>query len=402
MRRLACAIILIYAAVLSGCGGSNPNNQPDVSRVTRRAFVSNQSSGALDIINETTDTIDPHRILTDSGPTVMSLSPDKTITLVFSSGTNRLDAVSNSGEAVLATLSLGDESISFFYLPDNKIVYAAVRNRSEVVRWDTSASTNPTKTITVANARRMVRSGDGKHILVFPDDASNTVFYIDTTVDTPVAVPVGGFDRPVWAVFSSDGTKAFVMNCGPECGGATAGVQVLNIPALTPGGFAPVPGGATYGLLDGSTLYVAGTPPGNFCSAPNDSIHCGFLTKVDVGSGVPAPGQSFEISDGYHSHMLMAPNNRLFVGAELTCAAVAPHGCLSIFNTGSNTVVTVAPCGSECNSLNDITGMANVTGRNVVYVVEGGELRIYDTASDALTSRQVDTVGRSYDVVSPD
>jgi hypothetical protein len=30
------------------------------------------------------------------------------------------------------------------------------------------------------------------------------------------------FDRPVKAVFSADGGTAYVLNCGPECGGTKA------------------------------------------------------------------------------------------------------------------------------------------------------------------------------------
>jgi hypothetical protein len=384
-------------AVLWGCGGGN-TNAPTTTGFTRRAFVSNSFSGFIDIINATTDDARGDRIGTDPGPMRMSLSPDKSVTLVYTDGLKRIDAVSNGDEVVLGSAQLADESISFFYLPDNKIVYIAVRNAGQVVRWDTSTGT--TTTIAVPNPLRMVRSGDGKHVLVFPDDASDTVYYIDTTVATPTATAVTGFDRPVWAVFSSDNTKAWVLNCGPECGGTTAGVQVLNTPALSLGASAAVPGGATHALLSGTTLYVAGTPPANACSF-DATVNCGFLTRVDV-SGAPAAGASFEITDGYHSKMLLASNNKLFIGAEFTCAAIAPNGCLSIFNTSGNAVSIKPPCGPSCNSLNDVTGMAQIPGRNVVYVVEGGEVRIYDTTTDALQSKQVDTLGRSWDVVSPD
>jgi len=400
LRRTGCAIILISTIMLWGCGGGSPSQQPVTSGFTRRAFVSNSFTNALDIIDATNDLTRGNRVSTDPGPTTMALSPDRSVALVFASGANRLDAISTREETMLASLATSEETISFFYMPDNRIAYIAVRNLGQVVRWDTSATTNPTLNIAVPNARRMVRSGDGRHILVFPDDANNTVYYIDTTVATPTATAVGGFDRPVWAVFSSDNTRAWVLNCGPECGGTTASVQVLNVPALTLGASEGVPGGATHAVLSSNTLYVAGTPPGNPCSF-NAAVNCGFLTKVDV-SGAPVAGTSYEINDGYHSKMLLGPNNRLFIGAELTCAAIAPNGCLSIFNTGTSAVTIVPPCGPSCNSLNDVTGMTAITGRSVVYVVEGGELRIYDTATDALAARQVDTVGRSWDVVSPD
>ena len=41
-------------------------------------------------------------------------------------------------------------------------------------------------------------------------------------------VPVtGSYDRPTSAYFSVDGTTAYVLNCGPECGGSIASVSVL-------------------------------------------------------------------------------------------------------------------------------------------------------------------------------
>jgi DNA-binding beta-propeller fold protein YncE len=197
----------------------------------------------------------------------MSLSPDKKTTLVFSSSTNRLDVIGNKDEIQAGLLQLTDKTESFFYLPDNKTVYVAVRNSGQVIKWDTSAGTT-VGISNVFNVRWIVRSNNGNIILAFPDDNSNTVYFIDTTATTPIAVAVTGFDRPVWAVFSSDDSKAYVMNCGPECGSASlnASVQILNLPAHTLGASATVPG-ATHGLLDGNTLYVAGTPPTTACSS---------------------------------------------------------------------------------------------------------------------------------------
>lgn len=387
----------------ASCGGGSNPNAPIVSNLLKRAFVSNQFSGALDIVDAATDTVNSRRVILDPGPTAMSMSPDKKTVLVFTGGSNRLDVVSTAQEVQAGALQLQDKSESFFYLSDSKTVYVAVRNASQVIKWDTGAGS--TIGITVPNVRWIVRSNNSQYVLAFPDDNSDKAYFIDTTATTPVAVQIPvAFNRPVWAVFSSDDTKAYVMNCGPECGGTgSASVQTINLPALTAAGPAqPVPG-ATHGLLTGTTLFVAGTPPATACVGNTNQPTCGSLSKLDVSAGLGAP-TSYEINNGYHDHMLLGPNNRLFIGAEFTCTVTQPNGngCLSIFNTGSNTATIVAPCDSECGGLNDVTGMSAITGRNVVYVVEGGELHIYDTATDALQARQVDTVGRSWDVVSPD
>ena len=42
-------------------------------------------------------------------------------------------------------------------------------------------------------------------------------------------IPVPGtYDQPVDASFSLDGTTAYILNCGPECGGATAGIIFID------------------------------------------------------------------------------------------------------------------------------------------------------------------------------
>ena len=80
------------------------------------------------------------------------------------------------------------------------------------------------------------------------------------------------FDHPVKAVFSPDGTTAYVLNCGPECGGTTSsittipiGASALNSGSVGGSGIAleaqaniSIPGGATDAIFSGNTLYVAG------------------------------------------------------------------------------------------------------------------------------------------------
>jgi hypothetical protein len=106
------------------------------------------------------------------------------------------------------------------------------------------------------------------------------------------------------------------------------------------------------------------------------------------------------ITDGYHDRMEMGANGQLFIGAR-TCTNInAPssgstpgevRGCLSIFNTGKSTVVVPAILG-------DVTGIQPISHRNVVYVVQSGELSIFDTSTDKLQATQVDIIGQAVDV----
>ena len=87
---------------------------------------------------------------------------------------------------------------------------------------------------------------------------------------------------PSGAYFSLDGTTAYVLNCGPECGGTTASVTFLQQGPLTSTSSpplsrtvpvianVPIPGGVTAALSDGTTLYLAGQqlqPDGLFAGA---------------------------------------------------------------------------------------------------------------------------------------
>src|ERR1700722_19793820 len=95
------------------------------------------------------------------------------------------------------------------------------------------------------------------------------------------------FDRLIKAVFSTDGSTAYILNCGPECGGSKASISVVPIaplifllgqqsafppgnlpavPACPNASTAPmknnlIPGGASNALVDGSTMYVVGQQP---------------------------------------------------------------------------------------------------------------------------------------------
>ena len=124
-----------------------------------------------------------------------------------------------------------------------------------------------TATVPVPAARYVVESHNGTRLLAF-GEGSNVVTVIAPTsigtADDP-RTPVCCFDHPSWAIFSSDDSKAYILECGPECGGTTAGISVLDLTANPVSVTTKLPlagAGATIGLLNGSTLYVAGTPPG--------------------------------------------------------------------------------------------------------------------------------------------
>jgi hypothetical protein len=101
------------------------------------------------------------------------------------------------------------------------------------------------------------------------------------------------------------------------------------------------------------------------------------LTTFDITTGTPLLTSSFAIADGYHNRIEFASNGRVYVGSKNCTGAIGMRGCLSIFNTATMAVVVPPAQG-------DVTGIAPITGRNVVYVCEGGAFQIYDTTTDTL------------------
>jgi hypothetical protein len=67
-----------------------------------------------------------------------------------------------------------------------------------------------------------------------------------------------------------------------------------------------------------------------------------------------------------------------------------------VFDTGAGSAVVDTNNG-------DVTGIAPIANRNVVYVIEGGELRIFDTTtSQPSNSAFIDIVGKAVDVKEVD
>jgi hypothetical protein len=158
--------------------------------------------------------------------------------------------------------------------------------------------------------------------------------------------------------------------------------------------------GATYGILNGGVLYVAGTPPNTACGGgAAGAPSCGTLNLVDVGSMKVINPNPITITNGYHNRMAMGSLGQLFIGAS-SCTSIGVlgdevRGCLSIYNTTNSTVVIPPQIG-------DATGIEPIAGRNIVYVCEGGVFQIFDTTTDQLLVQvnppPIDVVGFSIDV----
>jgi hypothetical protein len=423
------ASIMLCTGLIS-CGGySNPNTR-NRSGLTFRAFISNPVNPSptgggfpgLDIIDATKDMVSPFEVSlsgTVASAGMMVESPKRDRTVVYSAtGTDSsntvLGIVDNATESATSSVALPGPTESMFVATDNTTLYASVpsapmtgQSPGAVVQVSLSNAAI-TASVPVPGARFVIPSPSGNLILVISDTAGTVSVLAPALISSD---PVGalttltGFDKPVWAVFSSDGSTAYVMNCGPECGGsgATASIAIVDMTQTPPTVTSDVSitGGATTGLISGGNLYVSGTPPN--AGADCQANLCGVLT-VFPGADLSAAPTTFAITDGYHDNLVMAPNNQLFIAARNCSNIIASgqtlgRGCLSVLNTGGGTVYTAAQTG-------DVTGIQPILNRTVVYVCEGGAFTIYDTALDLgsqrhlvpQTTTEITIVGQAVDV----
>jgi len=400
------ALLLVVLAVagfgLVSCGkynaaGSAGSAPP--SKITERVLASQSVSsataaGGLVIINGQFDTLGAGGISAGTSPGLMAISPQRSVLLAFDLATNKLDVVNTAKETLTGTIQLPGSTTSIV-VPQPAAGYAAVPSAAQngtsagaVVALNLTSG-GITATISVPNAQTVVSNPNGTQVLAFSNDSDSlTAIYpalLNTASPDTVTVPLCSGCRPVNAVFSSDGSTAYILNCGAECGGTHTSVQILNMTTTppTPGASVPVDG-ATIGVLSGSTLYVAGNSPTNsVCTGEaTAATTCGRLDLVDLNS-MTVTGSAV-ITDGYHDRIDMGNGGQLFIGS-MDCTNVGNvnnvagevRGCLTIYNTTNGRVVIPPDNG-------DVTGLQSFTSRFVEYVAEGGNLRVYDLYTDAL------------------
>lgn len=243
-------------------------------------------------------------------------------------------------------------------------------------------------------------------------------------------VPVpGNFDRPIDAIFSLDGSSAYILNCGQECGGGSnggAGVSFIpqgslqiNLIPTSPVYPAVVtntvatPGGATAAIPDGTNLYIAGQ------QLQPDGLFAGRLTSLNLITLVPSAPIS--ISDGNHSKMLFADDNTLWIGSQFCATGERAkqgqnYNCLTRFDLGAQTASIVpanvipgssasgatVPYPNGDNNLyyyGSLTGLCWVQNYHKVYTAYGGQVHAFNTATSAEINNQFITVqGTALDV----
>jgi len=464
LRKLLILPFLLLPASLIwlSCGGSSSSGGK-TSGIPYRAFVSDSvtagiSSAGIRIVDAQNDLYDARLTPISAGntPGMMVVTPNRSQTLVFSgdnllSSDNTFNIINNATESNAAHVTLPGYTESFVVSPDSSTAYVAVPAGQvvggspgviEVVGTIAGAFTGE---VNIPSVHYLSINNSGDRIVAFSDNSDSVAVVTPSNLGTqnPVVTYVAGFDRPVQAFFSSDDTTAYLVNCGAECGGSQASVQTLdmttNPPTPGPSSVVCTPGGnptcvgtasvaaATEALVNGSTVYLAGTPysggvPSQPCTGQQTAATtCGLLTIFDLNTMTVTNSTPIVITDGYHNRIAMGADGQLFIGAR-TCTEIIPpqpppqgaeiRGCLAIYNTQSVAVGSIQPGQVTIPpETGDVTGIQPIATREVVYLiqgqnVQGGTLYIYDTTTDAVDTveeqRLNNLVGNFVDVKTVD
>ncbi len=378
-------------------------------------------------------------------PSLILNFPEQQMGYILDANTGTLGSVNyateRSGAAILS--NLGTNAPSAAIAPDATRAVGASVAASQIIVVGTgtqSGSAGPYY-LNLPNVDRVIMN-PGNSVILAMTRNSNSLYRIIQLPQTgtpqpvpgaidcqPLLLPVycvvpvpGTYDRPTNAYFSLDGATAYILNCGPECGGTQASVSALSVSQLTynniptsttyPNPMAslnvanpiPIPGGVTDAVSDGTNLYLSGqslyrpSASGALGSTPAaDGLFTGFLTVMPLATNVP--GNPVSISDGTHTRMLLADDNTLWIGSSNCAVGERAHtgqnvNCLTLISLGTTTpTATVLPAVTPGGSATvpypntngnlyyygDLTGICWVQSYHKVYTAYGGQIHAFYT-----------------------
>jgi hypothetical protein len=437
LSALACSVFIL----LAGCGQSfyfAGRNLPP-SGILNRVLIAVQNPGALakgtlsivdafyDVRHSFNDKIPSFSMAGYSGadPLTIQNMPEEQAGAVYGVGDGSYALLNYASEKQTTTVTLPGASSSVYISRDQRYVFAA--NQAAHILTIQDRVLGSSFGLSLPNIYRVSTNPSGSAALAFVQD-SNSVYSVyklqtnqkvpSNAVDCePQNVPVycilpvpGTFDRPTKAVFSADGATAYILNCGPECGGTQASVSFLPVAGIIiqsgapvpPGAptnvtaTIPIPGGVTDAIANANLLYLAGQ------QLQPDGYFAGFLSILDTNAKTVTG--AYSIADGTHLRMLFGDDNTLWIGSLLCTQGERYHlgattdlGCLTMFNTAKNSVTMID------SYKGDATGVAAVISLHKVYTAEGGQVYIYSTVDgSSLDNSQVTVVGTASDVAYMD
>jgi hypothetical protein len=464
--QIVCGLLIaITSLTLSSCHAASyyyykfpeytfANRPIPPSRLANRVMASvtaNGSTGTLAILDASRDirsnvqnTIRTFSIsgFSSGQPTTILNFPEQVHGYVYSATDGSLTVINYSTEAtggsagtlpaVSAAVSVAtdssriysaEEAAGLFYVIDNNTSRAFALNLPNVYQ----VAVNQGNTVVLA----MVRNSNTLYRLIklnanapTPPGAVDCQPY-NLPVYCVVPVP-GNFDRPSGAYFSLDGTTAYILNAGPEYGGQTASVTLVQQAALTvdviptsvpypsvTSANVPVPGGATAVVSDGNNLYLAGQ------QKQPDGLFAGFLSTMSLATNTITG--TYSISDGNHSKLLFGDDNTLWIGSQFCSNGERAklgqnYNCLTRFDLGAKSaqvIPNVAPGGATTVPFpNDdenayyygsLTGLCWVQGLHKMYTAYGGQIHAFNTADGSeINNQYIKVQGTALDVAYMD
>ncbi len=475
-RWLAALLVLAATALVTGCG-NNPYHTTEYqyagrptppSKLTNRVLVLYGNSGALtngaaQILDASRDirfnvyqpnsTFSIRGFSTTALPTQLFNYPEQTSGIVFAQ--DRSVGTINYGteaftNATLASSVFASLPTSLYVPSDRAFAYAAEETSGLFLVDDLGAgvqynfslpgayrlAVNPSHTVVLImtrntdNVYRLLRLNTGQAPPAGSVDCqplNQPVYCVlpvgSTQADGSVSEPA--FHRPQYAYFSPDGSQAYVLSCGRECGGtgtdAQPAIHYANTASLRTDAYptsstymTPVTKtinlpGATAAISDGNTVYVAGQ------QLLSDGYFAGVLSVIP--NTATASTATLSISDGTHTKMLFADDNTLWIGSQ-NCSSGERQAkgqndnCLTRYVTTTNTaaiVPNVTP-GTSTTVPNpnqnldpyyygSLTGICWVEGLHKVYTAYGGQVHAFHTADGSeLDNTDITVQGTAIDV----
>ena len=375
--------------LLVGCGGSTstaPSPSPASPSVV---LISDNQSGAVLIVDAAKDAVIG---------TVQVASPAKMvsaggITAIQNNTAPSLAVFNNTSRTITANVTLSAIPVDIAISPNGKTAWAAESNGT-VEEVDTLGG-SVVQSIPAPGVTRLVMAPQGTWIMGFSNGGSGPLngagFYLikpGSSFPSPTIVSNPAQDVTFNGLFAGDDNDGFLLSCGTECGGTSAGVSALIIVPIGGGGpgiSVPTPlSAATVALFNNQTLFIAGTPP-VLPGAP--TLNSGTFQVVNTTTRTA--GAPISIADGLHLNMALSSNGMVYIGSRgCTTGPATPQGqvqaCLNVFDPATSSVSSVLVPASRGTF--DVTGLLAIPGRNVVYVCQGGALDIIDTTTNAVST----------------
>jgi hypothetical protein len=414
----ACGRLVLYKTPPNQYAGRPIPPSKLLQRVLA-AYSANGSSGGAEIIDGLRDlrgnvqnTIKTYFIsgYSEGDPITIINYPEQTKGYIFSSNDGSLTDINyskESGAGPIGNFAANAPSVAATPLA---VAFAGASEQSGLLIVDINGITYD---LNLPNVDKVVIDRGGEVILAMVRNSNQLYRVVKLNVtNNPVippgavdceplllpgacVVPVAGtYDRPSNAIFSLDGSTAYILNSGPELGGTAASVTFLQmaqlnlnvIPTVDPlsptapsplsslpvANPVPVPGGVTTAVPDGTYLYLAGQQLQ--ASGPYNGLFAGNLTTINLSTyAVSAP---VSISDGSHTRMLFADDNTLWIGSSqcangvrnaTATAELASQGytdqagnynCLTMVTTGTATPpATIIPAVVQSNGSTTAVGV---------------------------------------------